>query len=199
MATNQIPEAIPETPSETPATPAPTAPAEDTTEAPATDTAQPEDESAEPSQSPNEELIEILKRFLPDADTSSPDALIADATKVLTMMVPIYDQVFDIALVAPESASFVHDLLTTGDVAKSIARNYDPQEFQALCEEVQQNDDYEGDRSMHKAKVAKAKARISLVKGNMDVSMNAIAKWEETHQHWEPAKAQEFQQFVLKF
>jgi len=180
MATNEELSVAPETPPEADAT-------------------QPENESAETTQSDTEEIVEIINRFQPDADTSSPEAIIASATQVLQMMVPIYDQTYDLALSAPETASFLHDLLTTGDVAKSIARNYDPEEFQALIEEVGQNDDYEGDRSAHAEKVAKVKARTKQIGDNVQISMQAIDKWAVEHENWDQAKADEFEKFVLQF
>ena len=160
-------------------------------------TAGTDNESAETSTDPNEEIIEIINRFVPDADTSTPEGIIASALTALKSMVAIYDKVYDVALTAPESAGFIRDLLDTGDVAKSLARNYDPEELEAMMGEVK-DDSYEQDRSTHTEKVTTAKTRMDKVKGNLDISMQAIAKFQEDRKHWPSEKAEAFEKFVIQ-
>lgn len=157
-----------------------------------------ENESAESSQPQNEEIIEIIKRFAPDADTSNPQAILDASLQVLNSMVPIYDKVYDIALGSPEAAAFVNDLLETGDVAKSLARNYDPDELQALWEEVT-DDSNEQDRSAYTEKVTKSKAKLAMIEANKEISFKNISDFMEQRKHWPPEKADEFEGKVIQF
>ena len=89
------------------------------------------------------------------------------------------------------------DVLDIGDVPKAIARNYDPDEIEAMMGEVR-DDSNEEERSNHIEKVTSAKGRMDKVKGNLDISMEAIAKFKEDRNHWPSEKAEAFEQFVIK-
>lgn len=155
-------------------------------------------ESAESSPPQNEELVDLVKKICPDADVSDLGSVSEPVLEALRRSAPIYDKIYDVAVGAPESAAFVNDLLETGDVAKSLARNYDPDELVALWEEVT-DDSNEEDRNAHVEKVTKAKERVDMVKNNMDVSMGAISDFMEERKHWPPAKSEEFEQKVVQF
>jgi hypothetical protein len=157
-----------------------------------------ENEAAETSQSSNEEIIEVIKQFYPDADVSSDQAIIGSALKVLNDIVPIHTKTYDVVDTAPEVGAFLSDVLETGDIAKAIARNFDPQEFQALCEAVKDDDDYEGDRAAFADKVTKAKERKKLIESNKQVSLDGLNTFMEERKDWSPEKAEEFHKFVLK-
>lgn len=116
----------------------------------------------------NGESIELINRFAPGSDTSTPEAIIEGQLKVLKAMVPIYDKLYDVALAAPEAASFLSDLLDTGSPVKALVRNYDPQEIQAALEDGQSGD-HSADMQMHTDRVESAKTR----QGELDENKKA--------------------------
>lgn len=122
-------------------------------------------ETAQEAATPNGELIEYINRFAPGSDTSSPEALLEAATKIIQSMVPIYDKVYDVSLNSEATAAFINDLLETGDPIKSLVRNYDPEEINA-AQEAMADDDYEEDRNMHMEKVSQSKMRDSEIETN---------------------------------
>lgn len=122
-----------------------------------------------PDSEGNPRLIELINRFAPDADTSSPSALNESALQVLEMMVPVYDKLYDLAVGSPESAAVLNDWLETGDLVKAIARNYGEEEKQALIEELD-DEMYEEDRKLYSEKVKSKKDRDALVQKNLAAS-----------------------------
>ena len=157
-----------------------------------------DNESAESSEPQNEEILELIKKFSPDCDVSTPQAIINAASQVIKAMEPIYDKTYDLALSAPEAAAFINDLLETGNVPKSLARNYDPDELKVIWDEVQ-DDSNEEDRTSHAEKVTKVKSKIATLNGNMAISMKNISDFMEKREHWPPEKADEFEQKVIQF
>ena len=131
----------------------------------------PESESPQEdkTEDPNAESLEIIDRFAPGLDTSTPEAIIAAQLKVLQSMVPIYDKLYDVALAAPEAGQFVADLLETGDPVKALVRNYDTQEVQAALDSADSGD-HEADMAIHSSKVESAKAHKMELEGNMKAS-----------------------------
>lgn len=129
----------------------------------------------------NGEIKEWIDRFAPGSDTSTPEGIIAGATKVLGSMVPIYDKLYDVALAAPEAAQFVSDLLDTGSPVKALVRNYDPEEIQAALDEAE-GGDHEADKGVFTAKVESAKAKQAELETNKkesEISAQAfMAKYE---------------------
>lgn len=116
------------------------------------DEAETTSEVQEEAATPNGELIEYINKFAPGSDTSTPEALLSAATKVIQGMAPIYDKLYDLAKASPESAAALNDWIETGDVGKALVRNYDPEEIKALIEELE-SDSYEEDRTMFAEKV----------------------------------------------
>ena len=151
----------------------------------------------QPNVQSNDESIALINKFSPGADTSTPEAIIAAQLQVLKTLSPIYDKLYDVALSAPEAAAFVKDLLETGDVVKSLARNYDPEEIQAAMEEIESSD-YEEDKTAYAGKVSQIKERGDMVKKNMDISFNDISEFMEERKDWPEEKAQAFENFIIK-
>lgn len=118
---------------------------------------------------PNGELTEIINRFAPGADTSTPEGLLAGATQVLQAMTPIYDKLYDLAKTNPETASMINDWLETGSLPKAIARNFDPEEISALTEEIN-DEENESDRTAYLDKVAAGKQRDTELADNQKQS-----------------------------
>lgn len=114
----------------------------------------------------NTEIIDIIKRFAPDADTSTPEAIIASATTVLKSMVPVYDKLYDVAMVSPETAACLNDILETGDMLKSVVRNFGHEELESAMEEMKTGDDFEEARNAHAEKVNGAKQRMTELEAN---------------------------------
>jgi Ca2+-binding EF-hand superfamily protein len=167
---------------------------------PVTDTAPVETAPAEtvPENAPdNSEAIAFIERFAPDADTSTPEGITAGLLTIVKMMVPVYDKLYDLANTDTQTAAFISDMLETGDVVKSLARNYDKEEMQAVLEEIDQ-DDYEEDKGKFSEKVTATKAHQELVKKNMEISFNDISEFMEEKKDWDEEKAQAFEDFVIK-
>jgi Ca2+-binding EF-hand superfamily protein len=167
---------------------------------PVTDTAPVETAPAEtvPENAPdNSEAIAFIERFAPDADTSTPEGITAGLLTIVKMMVPVYDKLYDLANTDTQTAAFISDMLETGDVVKSLARNYDKEEMQAVLEEIDQ-DNYEEDKGKFSEKVTATKAHQELVKKNMEISFNDISEFMEEKKDWDEEKAQAFEDFVIK-
>ena len=109
-------------------------------------------------ESPNNESIELINRFAPGSDTSTPEGIIEGQLTVLKSMVPIYDKLYDLARTSPESAAFISDLLDTGSPVKALVRNFDSEEIQTALDEAESSD-YEEDKNMFSEKVTGMKAR----------------------------------------
>jgi hypothetical protein len=114
---------------------------------------------------PNQESKDLIERFLPGADVSTPEAIIKAQLDILKMMTPIYDKLYDLAIGSEEAAAFIKDLTDTGDVLKSLARNYAPEEIEAAIEAVK-GADYEEDMKIHQGKVQAKKDRMSTLEAN---------------------------------
>lgn len=149
------------------------------------------------TQTGNNELIDIINRFAPGQDTSTPEAQLSAALTVLKSLVPIYDKVYDLALTNPETAAMLNDWLETGELAKAIARNYDPEEIKALVEELE-DDGYEEDKMMYAERTKSRKEldekRSTNIKNSQMSAQQFVDKYE-----LDEAKIEAFKPFVDKF
>ena len=143
------------------------------------------------------ELIAIINRFAPGSDTSSADAIAVAVLPVLKSLIAPYDKFLDLAMSSQENAAFLNDYLETGNVLKSIARNFEPEQVTALAESMAENDDLEEDRKIYGEKVKAMKDRESFVNKNMEVSQKDIAEFYEERKDWPEEKAQAFEEFVI--
>ena len=159
----------------------------------------PVDSGIEPTNTPdpNSELVDILKRFMPDADLSTPEGIILAAGKVIPTLALVHDKIYDLALTSPEAASTLNDWMETGDLAKALARNYDSEEIAALVEDIS-DEGNEEDRNAYSEKVSKRKARETELKGNQDLSIAEIQGYME-EKGWPEEKAIEFMDKVDTF
>lgn len=165
------------------------------TETPVVDS--PVTETAPENAPDNSEAISFIERFAPDSDTSTPEGISAGLLQIVKAQTPIYDKLYDLATTNPQSAATLKDWLDTGDLIKAINRNYSEEEKQALVEELEQ-DDYESDKKSYSDKVAETKSHAEKVQKNMEVSMTDISEFMESKKDWDEAKAEEFENFVLK-
>lgn len=118
------------------------------------------------SSEPNTEIVSLIQQILPDADVASPEAITESATIILRSLVPLHDKLYDLARTNPETAATLSDWLDTGNLVKSIARNFSEEEKQALIEELE-DEEYEEDRKIYSEKTKAIKDRESLLEKNM--------------------------------
>ena len=136
-----------------------------------TTTPMPEETTASETESvnPNSEIIDFINRFAPGSDISTPEGIIASATEVLKMLVPVHDKLYDLAVTSPENAAMLNDWMETGSLPKAIARNYDPEEISALVEEIN-DEEYESDRMAYSEKIKARTDRESELEKNKSES-----------------------------
>jgi hypothetical protein len=157
-----------------------------------------EDTAVEESpENTNAELIDIIKRVNPGLDLSSPELITSATLKTLKILVQIYDKVYDLALAAPETAALLNDWLETGELAKAIARNYDPDEILALVEEIK-DESYEEDKKVYSDKIKVKRDRETLLTGNMAKSQMSAQEFVD-EEGLNEADIEEFKPFVDQF
>mgnify|MGYP003585607848 CR=1 FL=1 len=127
-------------------------------------------------------IISIIERFAPGSDTSNPDAIISAATTVLESMVPIYDKLYDVAIASPETASCLNDILETGDLLKSVVRNFGTEQLEEVMEEMKSGDDYEEARNYHSGNVQKMKDRMMELETNKANSQLSAQEFMDKYQ-----------------
>lgn len=154
-------------------------------------------ETAPVSPEPNSEITEILTRFLPDADVSTPEAIINSSLQLLKSFVPLHDKLYDLAKTNPESAATLSDWLDTGNLIKAIARNFGEEEKQALMEELA-DESYEEDRAMYSEKSKKRKDREKLLSDNISKSQISAQEFVDEIGATEE-QIEEFKPFVDQF
>jgi hypothetical protein len=135
---------------------------------------------------------ELIEKFNPGADVSTPEAAVEALCKIVKDMAPFYDKSYDLATSDPSVAGFMADMLETGSVPKALARNFDPEELKSALEEMGE-DDYEEDKAVYAGKVAKAKQ----VEANKQVSIAHMDDFMEQRKGWPPEKADAFVAFLL--
>jgi hypothetical protein len=74
------------------------------------------------------------------------------------------------------TAAFLSDLLDTGDVLKSLARNYDPEELEAAIESVK-SEDYNEDIKTYQGKIKSRKDRASQLESNKAESQKSAQEF----------------------
>jgi len=149
-----------------------------------------------PTPDANADIIAKITKYLPDADVSTPEAILSSADELLGKLIVFQDKLRDVADQGDNVAAFLYDLVETGDLVKSIARNFSDEEKRALVEELE-SDDYEGDRKAYSDKIAETSTRREMVKKNMDISIAAISEFME-EKGWPENEAQEFEDLVIK-
>lgn len=117
----------------------------------------------------NQESLELIKQFAPEADTSTPEGLIAGLTEALKKLAPFQKKIRDVVEEDIEAAAFMYDMIETGDVLKSLARNYSAEELQAVLDGMEE-DDFEGDRKMYSDRINSVKAKNEELQNNMKLS-----------------------------
>lgn len=130
------------------------------------ETTETSEETTKEAATPNGELIEYINRFAPGSDTSTPEALMEAATKIIQSMAPIYDKLYDLSVSDQAAAAFLSDLLDTGNPIKALVRNYDPEEINAAQEAMTENDDLEEDRNIYQEKISSRKMRDTEIETN---------------------------------
>lgn len=126
-------------------------------------------ETAKEETAPNGELMEYINKYAPGSDTSTPEGLQAACTEIILKHFPFIDKVFDMAETDDLAAATIFDLIQTGSLVKAIARNYNPEEKQALVEELE-DDSYEEDRQMYQDKIKGQKEYSDRMAVNMAAS-----------------------------
>ena len=151
------------------------------------------------NEQPNDsgELVEILSRFMPEADVSTPEAQLSASLQLLKSFVPLHDKLYDLAETNPESAAALSDWLETGNLIKAIARNFGEEEKQALIEELE-DESYEEDRGIYAEKNQKLKDRQSQLEKNKASSQMGAQEFVDEVGATEE-QIQEFIPFVDKF
>ena len=141
-------------------------------------------ESEEPTeQTPaaNEKMIGFINRFNPGADTSTPEAIIAAATTVMESFVPVYDKLYDVVSTDNQAASYVNDLLETGDPLAALANNYSEEEVLAAVEEMK-SDKYADKVSSFNERKAAAKTRQAELEANKAKSQMSAQEFMDKYQ-----------------
>lgn len=126
-----------------------------------------ETNTGQPTQ--NGELMAYVSKYAPGMDTSTPEGLQAACTEIITKHFPFIDKVYDMAQSDDLAAATMFDLVNTGSLIKAIARNYDPEEKQALVEELEDSS-YDEDRQMYQDKMNGQKEYSERMAVNMAAS-----------------------------
>lgn len=151
----------------------------------------------ENTSSPNAEISGIIQRFIPDADVSTPEGIIAGALQLLQSFVPLHDKLYDLASNNPETAATLGDWLETGSLVKAIARNFSDEERNALIEELEDSS-YEEDRKMYSEKTKSIKDRQALLEANMSKSQMGAQEFVD-EMNLSKEQVDEFIPFVDQF
>ena len=145
----------------------------------------------------NSEAIELVNKYAPGSDTSTPEAIISGLVSALNKLTPFQDKIRDVVDENTEAASFVYDMLETGDVLKSLARNYSAEELQTVLDGMQ-DDDYEGDRKIHSDNVAASKKRKEELSANMKLSEVSAGQFMD-QVNMSDADIDEFEKYYKEF
>jgi hypothetical protein len=146
---------------------------------------------------PNAEWAEIMNQYAPGTDTTNPQAILDAYLPIAQKQIAMEQKIKDACESSPETAAFMSDVIDTGNVIKSLNRNFSPEELQALLDESG-DDEFEEDRTAFSGKVKEGKDRADYLKGNQDVSIAEISAWYE-EKGWPEEKADEFSQKVDAF
>ena len=139
---------------------------------------------------------ELIDKFNPGSDTSTPEATAEALLKIVKDMAPFYDKSYDLAQSSPEVAGFMNDMTETGNVAVALAKNFDPDELQAAIEEAKSSD-MDEHRQVYSDKVAAVKSQKETREKNQEVSMKDISDFMEQRSNWPAEKADAFEKFVI--
>lgn len=124
------------------------------------------------------ELIQIIGENLPDADVSTPEAVLKSATELVKGLMVFQNKVRDLASNYPDLAAFLYDLIETGSKEVAFAQNFDADELQAFIDEVK-SIEYEEHRSKYQEKNTQRKNREQELNGYSSSSQMSCEKFLE--------------------
>lgn len=164
---------------------------------PVTDTAPIEEAAPVENGGANEALVAKIAEYMPEADLSTPEAILSAADELLGKLIVFQNKLRDAVKLNGALGGFLLDLSETGDLALAINNNFDKIEKEALLEELEDGA-YDEARNNHSAKVADTKAREAQVKKNLEISFSEISEFMEEKKDWDETKSQAFEDFVIK-
>lgn len=126
-------------------------------------------EVAQETTNANSEWIELVKKYNPEADTSSPQAILDAILPTVQKMVVLEEKIIDLVNTDDASAAALNDWIDLGSLPKAIARNFDPEEITALIEEIN-DEENEPDRAAFNEKITARKTRESELETNRSES-----------------------------
>ena len=137
-----------------------------------------------------QKLTVLVQRFMPDADTSTPEAVLTSLVPLVENIVAFHDDMNQVVEEVPEFADLLIYLRKGYSPQEAIAMSFDPESLTP----PQGAPDYEGVLKAKEARmksVTDRKTRMAQVEMNIDGSIKNIQAFA-TNNNWDEGKTMEF-------